>query len=90
MRVSNRLQFVICGLQRLVKTKSLTLPVCILNNFFCNYLVIGILWHIGMGEIHDGVNFMRAACVIAIEKAQISFEPLLEVTTNLGYRNNTC
>ena len=33
----------------------------------------------GMGEIHDGVNFMRAACVIAIEKAQISFEPLLEV-----------
>jgi hypothetical protein len=31
-----------------------------------------------MGEVHDGVNFMRAACVIAIEKAQVSFEPLLE------------
>jgi hypothetical protein len=33
----------------------------------------------GIGEIHDGVNFMRAACVIAIEKAQYSFEPMLEV-----------
>jgi hypothetical protein len=32
----------------------------------------------GMGEIHDGVNFMRAACVIAIEKAQLAFEPMLE------------
>jgi hypothetical protein len=33
----------------------------------------------GMGEVHDGVNFMRAACVIAIEKAQLSFEPMLEL-----------
>ena len=41
--------------------------------------------YIGMGEIHDGVNFMRAACVIAIEKAQISFEPLLEVLPRLIY-----
>ena len=32
----------------------------------------------GIGETHDGVNFLRAACVIAVEKAQISFEPLLE------------
>ena len=32
----------------------------------------------GMGEVHDGVNFMRAACVIAIEKAQQCFEPMLE------------
>lgn len=32
----------------------------------------------GMGESHDGVNFLRAACVIALEKAQISFDPLLE------------
>jgi hypothetical protein len=32
----------------------------------------------GIGEVHDGVNFMRAACVIAIEKAQMSFEPMLE------------
>lgn len=32
----------------------------------------------GMGDVHDGVNFMRAACVIAVEKAQQSFDPLLE------------
>ena len=33
-----------------------------------------------MGDVHDGVNFMRAACVIAVEKAQQSFEPVLEVS----------
>jgi hypothetical protein len=32
----------------------------------------------GIGEAHNGVNFMRAACVIAMDKAQQSFEPLLE------------
>ena len=32
----------------------------------------------GIGEAHDGVNFLRAACVIALEKAQISFDPLLD------------
>ena len=32
----------------------------------------------GVGDMHDGVNFMRAACVIAVEKARSSFEPLLE------------
>ena len=32
-----------------------------------------------MGDVHDGVNFMRAACVIAVEKAKASFEPMLEV-----------
>jgi hypothetical protein len=32
----------------------------------------------GIGETHDGVNFLRAACVIALEKAQISFDPLLD------------
>ena len=32
----------------------------------------------GMGDRHNGVNFMRAACVIAMEKAQMSFEPMLE------------
>jgi hypothetical protein len=31
-----------------------------------------------MGDRHNGVNFMRAACVIAMEKAQLSFEPMLE------------
>jgi hypothetical protein len=34
-----------------------------------------------MGDVHDGVNFMRAACVIAVEKAKASFEPMLEVRT---------
>ena len=33
---------------------------------------------IGMGDRHNGINFMRAACVIAMEKAQMSFEPMLE------------
>jgi hypothetical protein len=32
----------------------------------------------GVGDVHDGVNFLRAACVIAVEKAQISFDPMLE------------
>lgn len=32
----------------------------------------------GMGDRNNGVNFMRAACVIAMEKAQMSFEPMLE------------
>jgi hypothetical protein len=31
-----------------------------------------------MGDRHNGVNFMRAACVIAMEKAQLSFDPMLE------------
>lgn len=31
----------------------------------------------GLGESHDGINFMQAACVIALEKARTSFEPLL-------------
>jgi len=33
---------------------------------------------VGLGDLHDGVNFMRAACVIAIEKARLSFDPVLE------------
>ncbi|KAG5186216.1 hypothetical protein JKP88DRAFT_309594, partial [Tribonema minus] len=32
----------------------------------------------GIGDMHDGVNFMRAACVIAVEKARLGFDPLLE------------
>ena len=32
----------------------------------------------GVGETHDGVNFLQASCVIAIEKARISFEPMLQ------------
>lgn len=32
----------------------------------------------GMGDVHDGANFMRAACVIAVEKAQTTFDPMLE------------
>jgi hypothetical protein len=31
----------------------------------------------GIGETHDGVNFLHAACTIALEKARTSFEPLL-------------
>jgi hypothetical protein len=31
----------------------------------------------GLGETHDGVNFLQAACVISVEKARTSFEPLL-------------
>jgi hypothetical protein len=32
----------------------------------------------GMGDNHDGVNFLRAACVISLEKARCSFDPLLD------------
>jgi hypothetical protein len=39
----------------------------------------------GMCDTHNGVNFMRAACVIAMEKAEISFDPLLEA---LRYRTS--
>lgn len=31
----------------------------------------------GLGETHDGVNFLHAACVISIEKARLSFEPMM-------------
>jgi hypothetical protein len=31
----------------------------------------------GLGESHDGVNFLHAACVISLEKARVSFEPML-------------
>lgn len=31
----------------------------------------------GIGETHDGANFLHAACVIAVEKARVSFEPML-------------
>lgn len=31
----------------------------------------------GLGETHDGVNFLHAACVIALEKSRVSFEPML-------------
>ena len=31
----------------------------------------------GVGSTHDGVNFLHAACVISLEKARTSFEPLL-------------
>uniref|UniRef100_A0A7S1BLX2 Dynamin-type G domain-containing protein n=1 Tax=Corethron hystrix TaxID=216773 RepID=A0A7S1BLX2_9STRA len=39
----------------------------------------------GMGDVHDGVNFLHASCVIALEKARISFDPLLD-----GLRKRTC
>mmetsp|Transcript_99 Transcript_99/g.131 ORF Transcript_99/g.131 Transcript_99/m.131 type:complete len:1001 (+) Transcript_99:67-3069(+) len=32
----------------------------------------------GIGDSHDGVNFLRAACVISLEKTRMSFDPLLE------------
>ena len=31
----------------------------------------------GVGSTHDGVNFLHASCVIALEKARKTFEPLL-------------
>lgn len=36
----------------------------------------------GVGDTHDGVNFLRASCVIALEKARTSFDPLLEAFSN--------
>ena len=42
-------------------------------------MMIVMLCTVGMGDVHDGVNFMRSACVIAVEKAQATFEPMLEV-----------
>jgi len=32
----------------------------------------------GVGDTHDGVNFLHAACTIALQKARDSFEPMLE------------
>lgn len=37
----------------------------------------------GMDEVHDGVNFTRTACVIAVAKAREAFEPFLH---QLGFR----
>lgn len=31
----------------------------------------------GLGETHDGVNYLHAACVIAVEKARLSFDPMI-------------
>ena len=31
----------------------------------------------GMDEIHDGVNYVRTACVIAVSKSKEIFEPLI-------------
>lgn len=33
----------------------------------------------GVGETHDGVNIMRTACVLALNKAQVAFDPILDV-----------
>ena len=32
----------------------------------------------GVGDMHDGVNFMRAACVLSLNKAQTTFDPMLQ------------
>jgi len=32
----------------------------------------------GLGENHDGVNYLHAACTIAVEKSRSSFDPLLQ------------
>lgn len=37
----------------------------------------------GVDEVHDGVNYIRAACTVAINKAKDTFEPFLY---QLGYR----
>jgi hypothetical protein len=37
----------------------------------------------GMDEVHDGVNYSRTACVIAVAKARDAFEPFLH---QLGFR----
>lgn len=33
---------------------------------------------LGVGDVHDGADLVRAACVIAVDKAKRSFEPQLE------------
>lgn len=55
-----------------------TLPLSS-NLIFSHLISCHPLPFLGMGDVHDGVNFMRAACVIAVEKAKASFEPMLEV-----------
>ena len=37
----------------------------------------------GIDDVHDGVNYTRTACVIAVSKARDAFEPFLH---QLGYR----
>lgn len=36
-----------------------------------------------MDDVHDGVNYVRTACVIAVSKARDTFEPYVH---QLGYR----
>eukprot|EP00591_Stephanopyxis_turris_P010410 CAMPEP_0195525514 /NCGR_PEP_ID=MMETSP0794_2-20130614/25993_1 /TAXON_ID=515487 /ORGANISM="Stephanopyxis turris, Strain CCMP 815" /LENGTH=1001 /DNA_ID=CAMNT_0040655993 /DNA_START=127 /DNA_END=3133 /DNA_ORIENTATION=- len=36
----------------------------------------------GVGDTHDGVNFLRASCIIALEKARTSFDPMLDALKN--------
>jgi len=41
---------------------------------------------LGVGDAHDGADFVRAACVIAVEKARQSFEPQLDaLATRVGH-----
>lgn len=32
----------------------------------------------GVGDMHDGVNYMRAACVLSLDKAHATFDPMLQ------------
>ena len=38
-----------------------------------------------MDDVHDGVNYMRTACVIAVAKARESFEPFLHQVYDTTY-----
>lgn len=40
----------------------------------------------GVDDFHDGVNYVRTACVIAVAKARDSFEPFLHQVGGLGHR----
>ena len=37
----------------------------------------------GLEDLHDGVNYMRTACVIAVTKAQQMFEPFVHQVSAL-------
>ena len=40
----------------------------------------------GVDDVHDGVNYMRTACIIAVAKARELFEPFLyQLGERLGH-----
>ena len=56
------------------------MTVCSLDSLTAKHLTLGreeIVNACGIDDFHDGVNYTRTSCVIAVSKAKAMFEPFL-------------